>query len=80
MMPENLSSSDFTKLMYFLSYKVYNCTTLQSMMNAKLSKQRFLTLLWKPANQDDSNDTPQPICECQADFPLLWIKAYPGLS
>ena len=20
------------------------------------------------------------ICECQVDFPLLWIKAYPGLS
>ena len=32
------------------------------------------------AHRDDSNDTPQPICECQVDFPLLWIKAYPGLS
>ena len=21
-----------------------------------------------------------PLCECQVDFPLLWIKAYPGLS
>ena len=31
-------------------------------------------------DQDDSNDTPQPICECQVDFPLLWIKDYPGLS
>ena len=30
--------------------------------------------------KDDSNDTPQPICECQVDFPLQWIKDYPGLS
>ena len=35
---------------------------------------------WERAHQYDSNDTPQPICECQVDFPLLWIKAYPGLS
>ena len=41
---------------------------------------KVLTLLWKRAPQDDSNDTPQPIRECQVDFPLLWIKAYPGLS
>ena len=34
----------------------------------------------KKAHQDDSNNTPQPICDCQVDFPLLWIKAYPGLS
>ena len=34
----------------------------------------------KWAHQDDSNDTPQPICEFQVDFPLLWIKDYPGLS
>ena len=34
----------------------------------------------KTANQDDSNDTPQPLVECQVDFPLLWIKDYPGLS
>ena len=27
------------------------------------------------AHQDDSNDTPQPICECQVHFPLQWIKA-----
>ena len=32
------------------------------------------------AHQDDSNDTPQPIREFQVGFPLLWIKAYPGLS
>ena len=41
---------------------------------------KVLTLPWKRAHQDDSNDTPQPICECQVDFPLLWIKDYPGLS
>ena len=39
-----------------------------------------LTLPWEWAHQDDSNDTPQPIGEFQFDFPLLWIKAYPGLS
>ena len=22
----------------------------------------------------------QPMCECQVDFPLLWIRDYPGLS
>ena len=30
--------------------------------------------------KDDSNDTPQPIGECQVSFPLQWIKDYPGLS
>ena len=39
-----------------------------------------LALSWKRAYQNDSNDTPQPICEFQVDFPLLWIKADPGLS
>ena len=42
--------------------------------------QSAWVLPWKRAHQDNSNDTPQPICECQVDFPLLWIKAYPGLS
>ena len=32
----------------------------------------------KTAHQDDSNDTPQPICEFQVGFPLLWIKDKPG--
>ena len=27
-----------------------------------------------------SPTTPQPIHEFQVGFPLLWIKAYPGLS
>ena len=39
-----------------------------------------LTLPWKRAHQDNSNDTPQPICEFQVGFPLLRILAYPGLS
>ena len=39
-----------------------------------------LALPGERAHQDDLNDTPQPICEFQVDFPLLWIKAYPGLS
>ena len=29
-----------------------------------------LALLWKPAHQDDSNDTPQPIYEVQVSFLL----------
>ena len=36
------------------------------------------TQLLKQAHQDNSSDTPQPICECQVDFPLLWIKVYPN--
>ena len=39
-----------------------------------------LVLPWERAHQDDSNDTPLPICEFQVSFPLLRIKAYPGLS
>ena len=39
-----------------------------------------LALPWERTHQDDSNDTPQPICEFQVNFPLLWIKDYPGLS
>ena len=38
---------------------------------------KVLTLPWKRAHQED---TPQPIGECQVDFPLLQIKDYPGLS
>ena len=39
-----------------------------------------LALPLKRAHQNDSNDTPQHICEFQVGFSLLWIKAYPGLS
>ena len=43
---------------------------------------KVLTLLWKRAHEDDSNDTPpQLTSEFQVDFPLLWIKVdYPGLT
>ena len=54
------------------NFPIYDEYQIQSTKN--------LALLWKPAHQDDSNGTPQPICECQVDFYLLWIKAYPGLS
>ena len=41
-----------------------------------------LGLPWKWAHQDDSNDTPQPIRECQVDFPLhcglRLIMVYPN--
>ena len=40
----------------------------------------FDTAMKKRAHQANSNDTPQPIDECQVDFPLLWIKDFPGLS
>ena len=49
-------------------------TILQYLMNSILAVPR------ERAHQDDSNDTPQTICECQVDFPLMWIKDYPGLS
>ena len=39
-----------------------------------------LALPWERAHQNDSNDTPQPMFKFQVGFPLLWIKAYPGLS
>ena len=46
-------------------------TTLQSLTDTKLIPQSF----WPcHENQDDSNDTLQPICEFQVDFPLLWIR------
>ena len=54
-------------------------TTLQSIMNAKLSKQRF----WHCHENGliKTNQTiPHKLGECQVDFPLLWIKDYPGLS
>ena len=44
------------------------------------SASKGLDTAMKTAHKDDSNDTSQPMCECQVDFDLLWIKAYPGLS
>ena len=41
---------------------------------------QVLALPLKRAHLDDSNDTPQHIGVFQVDFPLLWIKDYPGLS
>ena len=38
------------------------------------SVSKGLALPWKQAHQDDSKDTPQPICECQVSFPLLRIR------
>ena len=54
-------------------------TTLQSMMNDKLSPHRFWPL------RDNRLKTVQMIpkksvWEFQVHFPLLWIKDYPGLS
>ena len=54
-------------------------TTLQIMMNAKLSQQRF----W-PCHKNGLIKTipmiPQNLdMTFQVGFPLLWIKAYPGL-
>ena len=46
----------------------------------QLSNKSWMPNSWKRAHPDDSNNTPQPIGECQVDFPLLWIKDYPGLS
>ena len=58
------------------SKKVY--TTLQSMMNAKLSLHGFWHCCQEKGNQDD---TPQPISEFQVGLPLLWkrlILVYPN--
>ena len=45
-------------------------------MNAKLSQERFWHCSENElnANQDDSTNTSQPICEFQVDFPLLRIR------
>ena len=48
------------------------------MINGKLIQ--VLALLRERAHQDNSNDPPQRTSEFQVDFPLLWIKDYPGLS
>ena len=68
-----------------LFFAVLKCTTNSTVHNSQIYDEyqtqsaKVLTLLWKRAHQDDSNDSPQPISECQVDFSLLWIKAYPGL-
>ena len=53
-------------------------TTLQSMMNVKLSQQRF-----RHCHENwliKTIQTIPPIGECQVDFHLLWIKDYPNLQ
>ena len=39
----------------------------------QLQSAWVLALPWKRAHQDDSNDTPQPICEFQVGFPLRTV-------
>ena len=55
-------------------------TSLQSKMNVKLGKQRFWHCHENRLIKTIQTIPPQPMCECQVDFPLLWIKDYPGLS
>ena len=55
-----------------------SCTTLPSMINAKLSQHGFQALLREP--RACLGNFTQPNCEFRVSFPLLWIKAYPGLS
>ena len=63
-----------------------NWSILETEHNSPIYDERqtqsawVLALPWERAHQNDSNDTPQPICEFQVDFPFLWIKAYSGLS
>ena len=63
-------------MLVFQNFVKSQATTLQSTMNAKLSKQRFWHCHENGAHQNDSNDTSQPIgeCECQVIFPLLKIR------
>ena len=71
-------------LLYRNKSNFFYCTLLNRAqlsnltMNDKLSPHRF----W-PCHENGlikANDTPQPICEFQVDFPLLWMKDYPGSS
>ena len=59
----------FTQLLSFSSTHnspIYNeCQTKSA---------KVLVLPWKRAHQDNSNDTPQPICEFQVSFPWLRIR------
>ena len=75
-----MKSSLFPNFFSSKKLKQYRYTTLQSMMNAKLSKQRFWHYYENGLIKSIRMINPQPICKCQVDFPLLWIKAYPGLS
>lgn len=47
---------------YEESQRTTTNTTFQSIMNAKLSQQKALTVPSKWANQDNTYDTPQNLC------------------
>ena len=67
------------KSTHLILYMSYDTTTLKSLMNAKLSKRRF----WHcHANGliKTIQTIPHNLYMSEVDFPLLWIKAYPGLS
>ena len=67
-----------------IPHNLYMSLHIRSAHNAPIygecqtQSAKVLTLPWERAHQDISNDTPQLICECQVDFPLLWIKDYPN--
>ena len=62
------------------SLKSCHNSTLQSMMNAKFSPHRFWPCLGNRLIKTILMIPHNFICEFQVDFPLLWIKNYPGLS
>ena len=68
-----------TILLGCIVYSVYE-TQLSNLWWMPNSVSMVWALPWERTHQDNSNDTPQHICEFQVGFPLLWIKAYPGLS
>ena len=68
------------QILSFQSVRLNSDTTLQPMKNVKLCQHRFWPCHENGLIKDDSNNTPQPLCEFQVGFPLLWIEARPGLS
>ena len=60
--------------------KIWNSSHKKPLHNSpiydecKTQSTQVLALPWKRAHQDDSNDTPQPIGECQVRFSLQWIR------
>ena len=78
-------SGGCNKKLFQVVQRCPNCVTMTGHKSpiydeCKTQSAWLLALPWERAHQDNSNDTSQPICECQVVFPLLWIKAYPGLS
>ena len=65
-----VSSITYSTLLYY----VFPATTLQSMMNAKLSKQRFWHCHENRLIKAIQTIPPRPIGECQVSFPLLRIR------